>query len=203
MRHLLYTSAIERSMNNFTTNNGLLIRARPMLPEDAPYLVDLFENMGSTSRYRRFNQTLDKVEIDRIWLEAEQIAQGVAANSYGLLAFADLDQRPDAPVGGARFVKITPTQAEVAVSVRDDMQGQGIGTWLMSLLVAEAKRQGIQVLLGSIQNDNQPVWAILKKLGYAIVRQPEGNSTFATIYLDRPGGYSNGSAEPDLERHHH
>jgi acetyltransferase len=189
-------------MFTFTAKNGFLIRARPMLPEDAPYLVDLFEHMGLNSRYKRFNQTLNRVEIERIWSEAEHIAQGVAANSSGLLAFTGLDGRSDVPVAGARFVKLTPTQAEVAISVRDDMQGQGVGAWLMSLLVKEAKRQGIKVLVGNVQNDNSPVWAILNKLGYAMTRQPEGNSTFVTIYLDRPGGFADISPEPQFEGHH-
>lgn len=174
-----------------------------MLPEDAPYLVDLFEHLGLDSRYRRFNQTLDKVAVDRIWSEAEQIAQGVAINSYGLLAFTDMDGRPDVLVAGARFVKLNSTQAEAAITVRDDMQGMGIGSWLMSLLVANAKRQGIKVLVGNIQNDNQAVWSILKKLGYAISRQPEGNSTFVTIYLDRPGTFIENSTKTQLEGHHH
>jgi acetyltransferase len=188
-------------MNTFITKNGHLIYVRPMLPEDAPYLVDLFEHMGDDSRYRRFNQTLDRVEIDRIWLEAEQIAQGTASNSYGLLAFTDMDDRPEVPVAGARFVKLTPAQAEIAISVRDDMQGMGIGTHLMSMLVDEARRQGIVVLIGSIQNDNRAVWAILKKLGYRINRQPEGNSTFISIHLDKPDGQADVSSDLQLERH--
>jgi acetyltransferase len=188
-------------MNTFIAKNGHLIYVRPMLPEDAPYLVDLFEHMGDDSRYRRFNQTLDRVEIDRIWLEAEQIAQGTASNSYGLLAFTDLDDRVEVPVAGARFVKVTPTQAEIAISVRDDMQGMGIGTHLMSLLVDEARLQGVVVLIGSVQNDNRAVWTILKKLGYRINRQSEGNSTFISIHLDKPDGQADVSSDLQLERH--
>lgn len=189
-------------MYTFTTKDGQQIQVRPMLPEDAPYLVDLFENMSQISRYRRFNQALEQVEIDRIWLEAEQIAQGVAVNSYGLLAFTSRPNRPEVPVAGVRYVKISPSQAEVAVSVRDDMQGLGIGSKLMALLVDEARRRGIKSLVGSIQNDNQPVWSILKKLGYGIIRQPEGSSTFVTIYLDRPNEWISGLSMPEFEGQH-
>jgi RimJ/RimL family protein N-acetyltransferase len=188
-------------MNTFFTKNGHQIRVRPMLPEDAPYLVDLFENMSDDSRYRRFNQTLDRVDIDRIWSEAEQIAQGIATNSYGLLAFTDLKDRMEVPVAGARFVKLTHAQAEIAISVRDDMQGTGIGTQLFSLLIDEARRQGINVLIGSVQNDNRAVWTILKKLSYRINRQPEGNSTSISIHLDEPDGQADVSSVPQLERH--
>lgn len=174
-----------------------------MLPEDAPYLVDLFEHMGVDSRYRRFNQALERVEVERIWTEAEFIAQGVAANSYGLLAFADLEERRDVPVAGARFVKLNRTQAEVAISVRDDMQGAGIGTWLMKQLVEEAKKQGVKTFIGNVQNDNQPAWTILKKLGFEMSRQPEGSSTLIAIYLERPSDDEDSSAQPEVEGHHH
>jgi GNAT superfamily N-acetyltransferase len=201
MTQCVIVRLIGQLMDKFIAKNGQEIRAREMLPEDAPYLVDLFEHMGVDSRYRRFNQTLDRVEIDRIWLEAEHIAQAAAANTYGLIAFTDFPERPGVPVAGARFVKLTSTEAEIATSVRDDMQSLGIGSWLTELLVKEAKRQGIKVLVGSVQNDNQPVWAILKKLGYTMSRQPDGNTTLATIYLDRPDTTGELSPEAELEWH--
>ncbi|MFO7664518.1 MAG: GNAT family N-acetyltransferase [Chloroflexota bacterium] len=187
-------------MDTFFTKNGRLIRVRPMLPEDAPYLVDLFEHMSDDSRYRRFNQTLDQVDIERIWSEAEQISQSTATNGYGLLAFTDLDDRMEVPVAGARFVRLAHPQAEIAISVRDDMQGKGIGMQLMSLLIDEARRQGINVFLGSVQNDNIAVWTVIRKLGYRINRQLEGNSTFISIHLDEPVDQANVLADLQLER---
>ena len=107
----------------FLTKNDMVVRVRPLLAEDAPYLVDLFENMSQDSRYSRFLQTLDNIDMERVWSTAEQIAQGVAVNSHGLLAFCDTAERPDVPVAAARYIRLDSGQAEIGISVRDDMQG--------------------------------------------------------------------------------
>lgn len=54
-----------------------------MAAKDAPYLVDLFEHMSSESRYNRFMQAIDHIDIDRIWSEAEHIAHLIDGDSYG------------------------------------------------------------------------------------------------------------------------
>jgi acetyltransferase len=126
----------------FLTKNDMVVRVRPLLAEDAPYLVDLFENMSQDSRYSRFLQTLDNIDMERVWSTAEQIAQGVAVNSHGLLAFCDTAERPDVPVAAARYIRLDSGQAEIGISVRDDMQGIGIGSRLMGLLIDDGPRRG-------------------------------------------------------------
>lgn len=168
----------------FKTKSGLAVCVRPLRTEDAPYLVDLFEHMSAESRYNRFLQPAEDVDIDRIWTEAEKIARMVGDNSHGYAAFTDLPDQPNAVVGAARYVEISSAQAEIAVSVRDDMQNQGIGTILLDLLIKHAERAGIDQLVGTIQNSNTNMWALLKKLERRLVRQPEGNYSFVTIYIN-------------------
>ena len=150
---------------------------------DAPYLVDLFENMGSDSRYNRFLQPVDHLEMHRIWQEAENIAQKVVDLSYGVVAFADLPEHDDAPVASARYVMVSSAQAEIGVSVRDDMQNQGIGTALLRLLVDHAAANGLVQLIGTVQNSNGAMWSMLSKLGLRLERQPEGSYSQITIHI--------------------
>lgn len=171
------------SFDSFETKTGMPARVRPLTPQDAPFLVDLFENMGSESRYSRFLQPADHVDIDRVWTEAEQIAGGVAVGSYGLVAFIDLPERDGVPAGAARYVKISPARAELAVSVRDDMQNIGIGTNLLQRLIMHAADHGIEQLLGTVQNSNKAMWAMLNKLGHRVERQPEGGYSIVTIHV--------------------
>lgn len=168
---------------SFETKTGMRVHVRPLMPQDAPFLVDLFENMGSESRYSRFLQPADHVDIDRIWTEAEHIAGDVVAGSYGLVAFVDLPERDGVPVGAARYVKLSPARAELAVSVRDDMQGVGIGTNLLQRLIIHAVEQGIEQLLGTVHNGNAVMWAMLGKLEYRLERRPEGSYSVITIHL--------------------
>ena len=70
-----------------------------------------------------------------------------AIKSHGLLAFCDMAERPDVPVAAARYVYTDAGEAEIGISVRDDMQGLGIGTQLMGLLLDEARRAGVERLV--------------------------------------------------------
>ncbi|MBP6017234.1 MAG: GNAT family N-acetyltransferase [Candidatus Promineofilum sp.] len=173
--------------NKFETKNGLIVKTRPITSEDAPYLVDIFEHMGPESRYNRFLQTAEHVDMDRIWKEAEKIADISDDGSTGYLAFVDLPEQPQAPVGGARYIRMSSTQAEFAVSVRDDMQSMGIGTHLLRLLIESALDDGVEQWVGTIENNNTPMWALLRKLGYRLERQPEGNYSVVTIYIQETG----------------
>ncbi len=166
--------------------SGETVRFRPLLPDDAPYLVEIFERMSFQSRYRRFNQTLDQPDIERVWSEAEQIAHAVALNSRGIIAFTDTAERRDIPIGAARYVRADVNEAELAVSVRDDYQSQGIGRQLVNLLVEEARRDGLHRLTGLIQNDNPNVWAMLKHIPVELRRATEGSYTQVILDLDLP-----------------
>jgi acetyltransferase len=151
--------------------------------DDAPNLVDIFENMGSESRYSRFMEPVQNVTMERIWSEAEDIVQGARGETFGLLALVDTPDRKNTPVGGARYVKLSNTQAEFAVSVRDDMQGVGIGTHLVQSLIDHAAEAGIERLLGVILNTNQTMWRLLRKLGYRLESQPEGAYSMVTVHI--------------------
>ena len=186
----------------FLTKNDMVVRVRPMRPEDAPYLVDLFENMSQDSRYSRFLQTLENIDMERVWSEAEQMAHGVVVNSHGLLAFCDTSERPDVPVAAARYVRLDSGQAEIGISVRDDMQGLGIGSRLLARLVEDGRAEGIHQMVAIIQNSNVVVWRLLRGLGYPITSQLEGNTTEVTLEVsDPPGGEDTAidySPEPQL-----
>jgi len=176
----------EIASDTFQTKLGMTVYVRRMEPSDAPYLVDIFEHMGAESRYNRFMQPADYVSMDRIWSEAELIAHLVDTASVGLVAFADLADRDCAPMGAARYVEVNPVQAEIAVSVRDDYQHQGIGTNLMRLLILTAVDDGYEQLIGTVQNNNAAMWAMLKKLGYRLERRPEGNYSSVVIHIREP-----------------
>jgi GNAT superfamily N-acetyltransferase len=159
-------------IDSFETKNGLLVRVRPLLPEDAPYLVEIFKHMGADSRYLRFNQPLAQVSLERVWTEAENIAH--LEPQIGFIAFADLPGGAGAPIGAVRCVCLGDGVAETAVSVRDDMQNQGIATNLLDILVKEAKKQGVRKLVATVQNVNKPILRILNRMSYVCTRKIVG-----------------------------
>lgn len=164
----------EQNVMSFRTKSGKRVEARPLTRYDAPYLVDIFEHMSPESRYRRFQQTLDNPNPKQIWEEAEKIANMEDDQQGGFIAFWPRPFLPSMPIGAARYVRLDDTTAEIAMSVRDDMQGQGIGTWLLRLTVEQARQEGIHKLVGTVLNENDTIWRLLEKLGYPYSRVPDG-----------------------------
>jgi acetyltransferase len=171
---------------SFVSKTLRTIKARPLWPEDAPYLVDLFENMSAESRYSRFLQSVDHVGLERVWTEAETISHMTQDSGRGLIAFADLPDRKDAPVAAARYVRLGDNKAEMAVSVRDDMQNMGIGTYLLARLVEQAEADGIDQLVGVVNNGNTLIWAVMNKLGRRIERQPDDGYSLVILHVREP-----------------
>jgi acetyltransferase len=176
---------LDEMLYTFYTKDGTLIGVRHLRYDDAVYLVDIFENMSSDSRYQRFHQTTDHVHPGRIWREAEAIAHMDTKKQDGLIAFCDLPEKPNAPVGAARYICLGSGRADTAVSVRDDMQGKGIGMELLALLAEEARHNGIEQLVADVLNNNKGIIGVLKKLPYEMTCHPEGVYSTLIVHLDR------------------
>ena len=109
----------------FRDRDGLEIRVRPETPADASHLVDLFGHLSPTSRYLRFSKVMNDPSPARVLEEAERLAQLGPPRDMAWLAFADLPGEPDEPIAGARYDRVSADTAELAISVRDDMQRRG------------------------------------------------------------------------------
>lgn len=183
----------------FESNDGLSIEFYRLLPEDAGDLVDLFDHLSTNSRYMRFNQYLASVDPELVRREAEHIALVDPARGVGVLAFADLPDQPHAPVAAARYVLTDdPQQAEVSVSVRDDMQHQGIGAQMLLYLSAEARKAGVRSLIGTFQTSNRRIWALLAESPYQSTTVIDGFQTTVTIDLQTPKRASEPDASAQL-----
>ena len=176
---------LEDMLYTFYAKDGALIGVRHMRFDDAIYLFDIFENMGSDSRYQRFHQSADHLHSGRIWREAEAIAHMDVKKQEGLVAFADLPDKANVPVGAVRYVCMGDGRADTAVSIRDDMQGKGIGTALLGLLAEEARENGIRQLVADVLNNNKGIVRVLQKLPYELTRHPEGAYSTMVIHLDK------------------
>ncbi|MDX1412943.1 MAG: GNAT family N-acetyltransferase [Candidatus Promineifilaceae bacterium] len=173
----------KENVYHFPSKSGQKIWVRPLRADDAPLLVDLFNHMTSESRYRRFHQTLDHVPTSRIWAEAKNIVDADPARNHGLVATADVPDEGNVPVGAVRIVETSPGEGEIAISIRDDFQNQGIGSHMMRLMTDKARALGYRRLIADIQNDNQAIWRVFNKLPYQVMRSARGSYSDIVIFL--------------------
>lgn len=168
----------------FRAENGLHVCVRPLGPQDAPHLVDIFEHLSPESRYRRFNIPLTNPDPELVWRRAQAMAEVDPDRGRGWLAFADLPDRPDTPVAGIRYIRTDGDVAEVSLAVRDDMQGIGIGTELFRIVGRHAYHDGVRKLVGYVQSSNRPLWGSLRQLGVPLERKLEGTETYVEVDLE-------------------
>ena len=85
-------------------------------------------------------------------------------NHLALAAFRLRNGREVDLVGVARFLRLAPSSdvAEVAVTVRDEFQGRGLGKALLARLVESASERGIRWLRFYLLNENRPARSLLE-----------------------------------------
>ncbi|MBX3052397.1 MAG: GNAT family N-acetyltransferase [Caldilineaceae bacterium] len=175
----------------FTARNGTTIHCRLIQPDDAPLLINLFSHLSAESRRRRFNLPLENIDHARIVQEARRLAN-VDNRTIGgaVLAFAPQETGEEL-IAVARLGRF-PAQpdspdAEVALVVRDDFQGQGIGTALLAMLAPLARRMAVQTLTASVQADNEALYVLLRSLHLPAERHTShGETTISLSVSDLP-----------------
>jgi len=85
-------------------------------------------------------------------------------NHVALVAVRD-EGGQSAIIGGARYIVVQPGQAELAFTVVDRYQGQGIGAALMRHLAAIARTAGIKELIAEVLPENTAMLKVLEKSG--------------------------------------
>jgi len=176
-------TATDEQWYQFSTRDGLAVWVRPEQEGDVWYLIDLFNHLGPNSRYLRFSKSMDHPDPERIRAEAERLSQLGPPQEMAWLAFADLPDQPDAPVGGVRYVLTGPDTAELAISVRDDMQRRGIGSALLFYACQQARQQGLDYLTAVFRSENKAIWSLVRHSPFHTTTVINGSEISARIDL--------------------
>jgi ribosomal protein S18 acetylase RimI-like enzyme len=86
-------------------------------------------------------------------------------------------------VGGGRYIIARPGSAELAFTVEDDYQGQGIGSALLRHLVSLARAAGLQELTAEVMSDNTPMLRVFEKSGLPLERKLQAGVVRVTLRL--------------------
>ena len=74
-------------------------------------------------------------------------------------------------VGGARYIVMQPKKAEVAFSVIDEYQGQGIGGHLMGHLARIARGAGLREFVAYVLPENDAMLKVFAKSGLELTKE--------------------------------
>ncbi|MGB6383161.1 MAG: bifunctional acetate--CoA ligase family protein/GNAT family N-acetyltransferase [Syntrophobacteria bacterium] len=177
--HLVISPYPAQYESQTVVKDGLAVFIRPIKPEDAPALLDLFHTLSPTSVYYRFFSPMKS-------LSASMLARFTQIDYDREIALVALqEERPEGKMLGVARVIGDPDgkKAEFAVMVGDPWQGKGVGAKLLEKCLQIAKRRGIETVWGIVLRENTQMLALGRKLGFEASRTEEPGELELTIDL--------------------
>ena len=138
--------------------SGSTLRLRPIRPEDAPALLTFYRKLSPDSLYFRFFSlpNLDEAKAGSFCrVDYENLFALVGEAAGRIVAVAHYFRDP-------RNVE----RAEVAFTVEDALQGQGVGTRLLERLAEIARKNGISIFEAEVLGHNRRMIDVFHNCGF-------------------------------------
>jgi RimJ/RimL family protein N-acetyltransferase len=166
------------------TKRGRTVHIRHIAPVDAALLVDLFNRLSPTTRRLRFFSPMIDIPQEQIWSDARRLSAIDPLVDAALIATIP-ENGQERAVGVARLVRDSgdSTAAEVAIVLRDDYQGEGLGTRLFDLLLQVALVRGLKRLWAISLAENSAFHHLVRNSGLPFTSQTLRGETTTTITL--------------------
>jgi acetyltransferase len=162
-----------------SVEGGLDLFVRPIRPEDAPLMTELFQSLSQRSVYFRFFAPLRQFPHSML----ARFTQIDYDREIALVAIQEREAE-EKMLGVARVIPgHNRKSGEFAVLVGDPWQGKGIGAQLLKRCLALAKKMGLQQVNGIVLAENTHMLALGRKLGFKVRRAPDSTEYDLTIDL--------------------
>ncbi|MBL7184559.1 MAG: GNAT family N-acetyltransferase [Anaerolineae bacterium] len=146
-----------------TLRDGSAVTIRPIRPDDARRLQALFDRLSPESISLRFLGQPKELPYE----QAEQLANVDYQKRMALVATREQDGEEHI-IAVARYAvnpADQPDLAEAAIVVEDEYQKRGLGTLLLSRLVAYAQAHGIRAFMATVHQDNIQIMRFVRHSG--------------------------------------
>lgn len=168
--------------------DGSTARLRELSPEDRPLVQELLASLSERARATRFFS--GAVDLDAT---SELLVQVDGRRSFGLLA---LQGEPPRPLAHAVCITTSPGRAEVAFTVVDDYQGQGLASIMLAQLAEAASRMGIGIFEASVLPENSAMLDVFANSGFTLHTESQPGS----VAVEFPTEITPGALSRFLER---
>ena len=195
MRESLYFS--ERYAESVNLPGGQQIRLRLVRPSDKRSMRRAFTELSASSRHKRFFAAKDSLSE----AELRYFTETDGYDHFAIVA-VELDEsgKEGNGLGIARSIRLPGDVAcaEVAITVIDRMQGQGIGHLLLERLVDAALERGIARFRFECLAHNQEMQRLIGKVCRIIDTRHDGEVLIAETDLPRCRSANNLQAQETL-----
>lgn len=150
--------------------DGSTVRVRPVCADDEAALRAFLGALSPATSYLRFSTLQGEEALAR---EATRQASADGEKAVGLVATLGSDTEV---IAHAEYDVTAPEQAEVAFTVADTHQGEGLGTILLGQLAGIASARGILVFTAVVRLENRRMLSVFRDSGFPVTTRIEGGS---------------------------
>ena len=147
---------------------GRRVVIRPVLPQDEHLTATFFGDLPAAARYDRFMSPMRNLPPELL----KRFTNVDYADHLALVAETFEDGR-ETVVAEARYAMRDADEAEFAVSVAEGWQGRGLASLLLSKLLCQASKAGIERVVGETLATNEKMLHLSRKAGFAVRRSPD------------------------------
>jgi acetyltransferase len=167
--HLSICPYPDQYIDIFKLKDGPGVIIRPIRPEDEPLMEELLKNSSEQTLMLRFFRKISDITHEQL-MRYCQVDYDRELSFVAILLNEDREQI----IGEARISKLPDLEnAEMAVVVGDEWQGQGIGKALCLHCIKIAKEIGIKKMYMEILHINARMLYRAEKMGFAKVASDE------------------------------
>lgn len=139
---------------------GGAVPVRAATPEDEAGLAAFFDQVGDKDRRFRFLHAVGH-------LNHAALEPMVSCDHFHTEHFLAFNPDDRSILASAMIACDAPLDtAELAVSVRGDRRGEGIGWAMLELLAEEARRRGVRRVIAIEDRDNRPAITLEREQGF-------------------------------------
>lgn len=158
-------------------NDGTIVTLQPLLPEDKARLEEGFARLSAESRYQRFMTAMETLPdaYVRYLTEIDHV------HHFAVTASIEDPARFDVRgLGVARFIELPDIEdeAELAITILDEAQGQGLGYILMDVLLRAASERDFIALRAEVLPSNTGMQKLARRFGGERIELHDGMATW-------------------------
>ena len=166
-----------------TLKDGSVVTIRAIQPEDKSMLSDAFYELDKESRYTRFFGFKEQVSDE----ELKRATEVDFDNQIALVVTTTADGKEIIIAGGRYFLlpdqSAGPLRAEIAFTVEEDYQGQGLAGRLFEQLVDIARSKGVSTFEAEVLPQNRAMLAVFAGRGLPMKKTMADGLIYVTLSL--------------------
>ena len=163
--------------------DGTAVTIRAIRPDDKDRIVEAFKNLESESVYTRFFRHKSELTDE----ELKTITEVDFENTVALVVTIPADGGNETIIGAGRYVLYDPPNplrsAEIAFTVEEDYQGQGIASRILGHLIQIAQEKGVSQFEAEVLSENRAMLAVFTRSGLPMKKSLEEGGLHVTLSL--------------------